>query len=173
MKKVIWITGLSGSGKSTLGTEVVRLLRDKGDKVIYLDGDQLREVFGVAKLSKNNYKRDARLSIAMQYSRLCYIIANQGITVVIATISMFKEIHEWNRNNLPNYFEVFLKIPIEELRRRDSKNIYSKYDSGELRNVAGLDLKVDNPENPNLLFDFSKNYTIEEMANRLIVQIQE
>ena len=44
--KVIWITGLSGSGKSTLAREVVNILREKGNTVILLDGDELREVFG-------------------------------------------------------------------------------------------------------------------------------
>jgi len=43
---IIWITGLSGAGKSTLGREVVAMLRNKGDVVVYLDGDQLREIFG-------------------------------------------------------------------------------------------------------------------------------
>ena len=45
MAKVIWITGLSGSGKSTIGKEVVFNLRQNGENVIYLDGDELREIF--------------------------------------------------------------------------------------------------------------------------------
>ena len=43
----------------------------------------------------------------MQYAPLCKIISSQGITVVIATISMFEEVHYWNRANLPNYLEIF------------------------------------------------------------------
>jgi len=33
-----------GAGKSTVGTEVVRILRNKGEYVVYLDGDELREI---------------------------------------------------------------------------------------------------------------------------------
>jgi adenylylsulfate kinase-like enzyme len=48
----------------------------------------------------------------MQYARLCRVLAEQGVTVVIATISLFKEVHAWNRENLPGYFEVYLKVPV-------------------------------------------------------------
>jgi cytidine diphosphoramidate kinase len=171
MRKTIWITGLSGTGKSTLAAEVVQLLRDKGDCVVCLDGDQLRKVFSTMHSTEKNYERSARLSLAMQYAHLCHVIAEQGVTVVIATISMFKEVHKWNRNNLHNYFEIFLKVPIDELRRRDPKGIYRRYDSGELKHVAGLDLVVDKPENPDLFFDFSEQYTTKEMANKVISEL--
>mgnify|MGYP006449737111 FL=1 len=59
-------------------------------------------------------------------------------------------------------------MPIEELRRRDPKGIYASYDSGKLHNVAGLDLIVDEPQDPDLLFDFNKQHTVREMANKII-----
>lgn len=58
---------------------------------------------------------------------------------------MFNEVYTWNRINMPRYFEVYLKVPIEELQRRDPKNIYSRFANGELKNVAGLDLPIDEP----------------------------
>jgi len=172
MHNTIWITGLSGAGKSTLGKEVVQQLRDKGESVVYLDGDELREAFGAVHATEQNHGREGRLSLAMRYSHLCNVIAKQEITVVIATIFMFKEVYECNRQNLPNYFEVFLKVPIEELQRRDPKNIYRRYNSGEISYVAGLDLRVDEPENPDLLFDFIDHHTAKEMADKLISKIQ-
>jgi adenylylsulfate kinase len=144
--RVIWITGLSGAGKSTLAAEVARRLREQVLSVVLLDGDELREVFGATAVSANSHGREGRLALAFQYAHLCQVIANQGITVVIATISLFREIHEWNRENLPGYFEVYLKVPVEELRRRDPKGIYRRFDAGELVDVAGLDLAIDEPE---------------------------
>jgi adenylylsulfate kinase len=52
ISRVIWITGLSGSGKTTLGIKISNALKDKGSVVVYLDGDQLREVFGVDAYTK-------------------------------------------------------------------------------------------------------------------------
>ena len=148
LSRTIWITGLSGAGKTTLGGAVVSLLRSKNLPVIFLDGDQLRDALGFSLESNMHHSRDSRIILAMRYSRLCKIISEQKFTVVIATISMFREVHDWNKANLKNYFEVFLKVPLKELKRRDPKKIYHRYELGEINDVAGLDLIVDDPKTP-------------------------
>lgn len=165
---VIWITGLSGAGKTTLANNVIRRLRYMNRSAIMLDGDELREVFGAVTSNAQNHGRDARLTLAMQYAHLCRVLADQGLVVVIATISLFKEVHGWNRNNLPGYFEVYLKTPLEELRRRDPKGIYRRFDSGELTNVAGLDLSIDEPDEANWVVEFDPNRSVEILADELI-----
>ena len=152
--RVIWITGLSGTGKSSLATELVLHLRKRTPAVVMLDGDELRDVFGAAQVNTQNHGRTGRLALAFKYAQLCNLLAKQDLTVVIATISLFHEIHAWNRKNLPGYFEIYLKVPLEELRRRDPKGIYSRFDRGELGNVAGLDLAIDEPIASDLLLEF-------------------
>lgn len=172
--RVIWITGLSGAGKTTLAYEVASRLRAQGEWVVILDGDQLRDVFGVVAFNANNHGREGRLALAMQYARLSRVIASQGLTVVIATISLFSEVHAWNRANLPGYFEVYLKVPVEELRRRDPKGIYRRFDAGELTHVAGLDLPIDEPEAADWIVEFDPERSVtvlaEELFNRLSVR---
>ncbi|MFJ2321800.1 MULTISPECIES: adenylyl-sulfate kinase [unclassified Pseudomonas] len=169
--QVIWITGLSGAGKSTLARELVARLRTEGRSVVMLDGDELREVFGAAAANSQNHGRDGRLALAMQYAHLCRMIAAQGQTVVIATISLFREVHAWNRAHLPGYFEVYLKVPVEELRRRDPKGIYRRYDAGELHNVAGLDLTIDEPQAADWLVEFDPQRSRQTLAEDLINKI--
>ena len=165
---VLWITGLSGSGKTTLSTEIVRQLRETHNDVVSLDGDDLRRILAVEISDPQSYDREARLKLAMQYGHLSKTISKQGFIVVIATISMFREVHAWNRTNLPSYFEVYMNVPIEELRRRDSKRIYSRFDSGELKNVAGLDLLVDEPEKPDLEVVVKSNCSVTQLASEVI-----
>ena len=81
---------------------------------------------------------------------------------------MFKEVYIWNRKNLKNYFEVFLKVPIEELKRRDSKNLYQKLNDGEINNIAGLDLKVDEPQNPHLILEFYKGLSVDKCVLEVV-----
>lgn len=169
---VFWITGLSGAGKSSLAIAVVERLRCSEHKVIMLDGDELREVFGAVVVNKKNHGREARLALAFQYAHLCSILARQGLTVVIATISLFKEVHAWNRANLPGYFEVYLKVPVEELRRRDPKGIYRRFDSGELIDVAGLDLSIDEPEEADWVAEYSVGRTVEALADELLIKLK-
>lgn len=144
---VIWITGLSAAGKTTLATAVVRRLRELGEPVVLLDGDDLREALG----ADAAHDRATRLRLGFQYARLARMIARQGVTVVVGTVALFKEIHAWNRANQPGYFEVYLKVPLEELRRRDPKGLYRRFDAGLMKDVAGLDLPVDEPASPDLL----------------------
>ena len=166
--RVIWVTGLSGAGKSTLAVALSERLRSNGEAVVMLDGDQLREVFGSATVNELNHGREGRLALSMQYAHLCQIIAKQGLTVVIATISLFREVHAWNRANLPGYFEVYLKVPIEELRRRDPKGIYRRFDTGELAHVAGLDLPVDEPEAADWIVVFDPERPVAVLAENLL-----
>jgi len=43
---LIWITGFSASGKTTIARRVEFLLKKNNFKTIYLDGDDLRAIFG-------------------------------------------------------------------------------------------------------------------------------
>lgn len=169
--RVIWITGLSGAGKSTLAHEVVARLRAEDKAVVQLDGDELRDVFGAVAANAQNHGREARLGLAMQYAHLCRIIASQGLTVVIATISLFREVHAWNRENLPGYFEIYLKVPVEELRRRDPKGIYRRFDAGELSNVVGLDLPIDEPEAADWVVEYLSGQKVSDLAEGFINQL--
>ena len=171
LPRVIWITGLSGAGKTTLAIELTTRLRGLGEVVVMLDGDVLREVFGAATVNAQNHGREGRLALAFQYAHLCQVIAQERLTVVISTISLFSEVHVWNRTNLPGYFEVYIKVPVEELRRRDSKGIYQRFDAGELSDVAGLDLSIDEPEAADWVVEFEPGRPVtvlaEDCLNRL------
>ena len=125
-----------------------------------LDGDVLRNLLKVRENALDSHSRKVRLDLALKYAQMCRLLSDQGFIVVIATISMFDELYAWNRENIANYFEVYLKVPLGELRRRDPKSIYQRYKIGELINVAGLDLSVDPPKTPHLILDFETQPSI-------------
>ena len=161
--KCYWVTGLSATGKTTLSTLLVNYFRSCEKVVVHLDGDELRQVF-----ANETYTREERIALGMRFSRLCQLLINQNINVVIATIGLFKEIHKWNRENISGYVEILIDTPIDELKKRDPKGIYKKYESGEISSVSGLDLKVDFPENPDIHVKWSNGRSIESMFDELL-----
>ena len=147
--QVFWITGLSGAGKSTIGERLSHRLRAAGRSTIFLDGDKLR---GAIADDLGHPVEDRRRS-ALRNGRLCQLLADQGINVVCATISMFHEVQRWNRAHIPGYCEVFLRVPLAEVERRDPKGIYARAREGKAANVVGIDIAAEEPEAPDLIIE--------------------
>ena len=101
--------------------------------VTFLDGDTLRTVVS----NDLGYSEQDRRSAAMRNGMLCRMLAEQGHDVVCATISLFHDVHRWNRENIPRYNEIFVRVSWEELRR-DSKGVYSGNGDGPKSNIVGL-----------------------------------
>jgi glutamine kinase len=147
--RVFWITGLSGAGKTTIGQELTSRLRAAGRPVTFLDGDALRAVIA----EDLGHSSSNRRRSAMRNARLCRLLAGQGTDVVCATISLFHEVQRWNRENIPGYCEIYLRVPLEELHRRDTKGIYAGAQRGDTHDVVGIDVPAETPEAPDLIID--------------------
>lgn len=95
----------------------------------------------------------SRRRLALTYARLAGLLARQGATVIVATISLFHELHAWNRAHLPGYVEIFLDVPEEVRRARDPKGLYA----ANARNMAGNEVPVELPLEPHLRLDGSQS----------------
>jgi adenylylsulfate kinase-like enzyme/phosphohistidine swiveling domain-containing protein len=146
---VFWITGLFGSGKTTVGRELWRRLRAAGCSVIFLDGDELRAAIAEGL----GHSAGDRRQSAMRNARLCRLLAAQGSDVICATISLFHEVQSWNRENIPGYREIYLRVPLTELQRRDSKGLYAAGQRGDTQDIVGLGVPAEVPEAPDLVLD--------------------
>ena len=58
-----------------------------------------------------------------------------------------------NRDLFSEYFEVYLKVPMEELKRRDAKGLYAAADAGEMKNVVGVDIPFPEPDAADLVIE--------------------
>ncbi|TXE78376.1 adenylyl-sulfate kinase [Campylobacter peloridis] len=167
MKKpyIIWLTGLAGSGKSTIGKALYKRLKSEYKNIIYLDGDELRDLLG-----HYDYDKQSRIDMALKRSQFAKFLNDQGMIVVVTTISMFDEIYKYNRENLNNYFEIYIKCPIEELIKRDQKGLYTKALNGEIKNVVGVDIKYNEPK-AHFILDNSMQENLDEKVDMIIKQL--
>ena len=144
MTGLIWITGFSSSGKTTVSRKVNFSLKEQGCKTVFLDGDDLRGIFG----NTWGFERSQRIEAAKVYFRLCSHLTAQGYVVIISSISMFQEIHDWVRENITNSIQIMLNVPPDIRIRRDAetKRIYqTKTPNDALYDIPDhVDLAVDN-----------------------------
>ena len=160
MGAVYWLTGLSGAGKTTIGKILYTKIKEKHINTVFLDGDTLREVFG----NDLGYSEEDRRKCAMRYSKLCDMLQKQDMYVICCTISMFDSVREWNRKNIENYYEIFIKTSLQILQKRDQKGLYSKYKVGKEKELAGFQVGVELPKQPDLILQNDGEQTPEEQA---------
>ena len=80
---------------------------------------------------------------------------------------MIKKVRDWNRKNISNYLEIYLKTNIKSIISNKYKKIYSK-----TTNLVGLKIKAEFPKKPDILIYNDFKETTTSIANRLVKLIR-
>jgi len=159
----IWLTGLSGAGKSTIAQGISKELRARGMKVEVLDGDVIRK-----NLSKGlGFSKEDRDTNVLRVGWVAEVLSRNGVAVVCALISPYRETRKKVRERIPNFVEVFVNAPLEEVIRRDPKGLYKKALAGEIQNFTGISDPYEPPENPEVVCNTAEE-TAEESVQKVI-----
>jgi len=159
----LWFTGLSGSGKSTLAERVAKELRDRGQKVEVLDGDEVR-----TNLSKGlGFSKEDRDINIKRIGYVCHLLTRNGIWSVSAAISPYRDVRNFNRQLIGHFIEIYVDCPLEKLAERDVKGLYKKALKGEVKNFTGVSDPYEPPESPEITVN-SATETIEQSLAKII-----
>lgn len=152
---VIWITGLPGSGKSTIADGIKKIF----PRFFILRMDDLRKI--VTPLpTYSETERD------MVYRALVYtakILSELGHDVIIDATGNLRVWRELARKFIPNFYEIYLKCPLEICMEREKSreekhgapgDIYKKGLSGWP--VPGLSAPYEEPLKPELTLETDK-----------------
>ena len=167
--KLLWFTGLSGSGKSTLSCKLEKKLFDNNFFTTSLDGDNLR--FGLC--NDLSFDEDDRKENIRRVSEVSKLFIDAGFIVCASFIA---PLHK-QRNDIKkivgseNYIEIFVSTPLEICEKRDTKGLYKKARSGEIKNFTGIHSVYEEPENPDIKIDTSDR-DIEECVDYLFKKIK-
>lgn len=146
---VIWMIGMSRAGKTTLSKLLYEELKLKTKNLVLLDGDAIRVLFG----NDVDHSIEGRRKNAHRISNLSKFLSDQDIHVVAAVLSIFPEWQAWNRENIQDYSEVYIKASLDVLEKRDLNNLYSQARQGIIENVVGVDIPFPEPQHPDLVID--------------------
>ena len=159
MGTVYFLTGLSGAGKTTLGGMLYDYIRKDKTNVILLDGDRIRPVY----LEDIGYSEEDRRKGAKRTFRICKMLADQGIDVVVCSICMYDEVRRWNRDNIDDYVEIYIKVKKDTLIKRNQKGLYVNSN-----NVVGMDLEFEEPKTPDIILENDGELSADKVFDKLI-----
>lgn len=126
-----------------------------------LDGDKLRWAYG----DNFGYSEEDRRKASFVAVKLCHMLAEQGIDIVCCQIAMYDSVRAWNRANNEKYTEVYLKVSMETLMKRDKKGLYSS----RAENLVGVTMKMEEPKNPDLVVRNDGQESVDSIVERILL----
>ena len=163
MPFVLWLTGIPASGKSTIAKMLKFKLEQENVKVAVLESDEIRKVL-TPNPKYTEEERDWFYSTLIWISSLLY---RNGINVIIDATAHKRTYREKARSLFgKDFIEVYLRCPLKVAMKRDPKGLYKRALRGEIKTLPGLQVPYEEPCNPELIVDTSK-----EAPNEIVKKI--
>ena len=162
----LWMTGLSGSGKSTITEVLIDEFEDRDIPLEVLDGDVVRENLSKG-LGFSKEDRDINIS---RIAFVADLLSRNGVPVITAAISPYRETRDHARQiheGTSTFVEVFVATSLEDCEARDTKGLYAKARSGEIKEFTGISDPYEEPLDPELRIE-TAGKTPEESAQDVL-----
>lgn len=166
---VLWFTGLSGAGKTTIADIVEARLKDRGSKIEVLDGDVVR-----TNLSKGlGFSREDRDTNIARIAFVADLLARNDVPVITAAISPYAETRDAARELIGDdkFIEIHVATSLEECEARDTKGLYAKARSGEIKEFTGISDPYEAPVNPEITIQ-TEGATPDESADQIFEYLE-
>jgi adenylylsulfate kinase len=158
----IWLTGLSGSGKTTIAQKLTEYFKDNR-YIESMDGDEIRKGLsrdlGFSKEDRNEHNR--RVIFCTK------LLSRNGVIVIVALISPYRETRAYAKGEIPNMMEVFVNAPLDVCIERDPKGLYKKALAGEIQQFTGIDDPYEEPLEPDIMVETDKE-TVDESVEKIL-----
>lgn len=170
---VVWLTGLPGAGKSIIASRLKDRLLGMGFNAVVLEGEEVRRLI----IPSPTYEREERDFFYRVIVVMAKYLYDSGISVIIDAAGHRMAYREYARSLIERFIEVYVYCPIDICIERDVKGLYQRAMKGEISGLPGLQVKYEEPENPDVRVDTSGanyddavNIIISAIIKKLLVQ---
>ena len=128
-----------------------------------LDGEELRSKFD----RKYGHSIEERYEVLREIVKIANISNKNGSLAIVSTISSFKDMREYARQQISNFMEVCLFCPVEVCAKRDYKEHYQKALKGQYDIFIGVTHPYEETESPELVLHTNAD-SIDKCAKQLL-----
>ena len=102
------------------------------------------------------------------YCNYAKFITNQKINLIFAVVGMRYLLRNWNRKNIENYLEIYIKTNNKTIINANKKKIYHKKNSGD---IVGINIKPELPNKPDIIINNSFKRSTNALSKKLFKEI--
>jgi adenylyl-sulfate kinase len=163
----IWFTGLSGAGKTTLNRAVYERLACRAFPVESLDGDEVRR-----HLSRGlGFSKEDRDENIRRIGYVAGLLTRHGVIVLVSAISPYRAARDEVRREIGEFVEIYVDAPVETCEQRDTKGLYRRARSGELKGFTGVDDPYEPPVHPEVVCH-TGHETVDESVEKIMEYLE-
>lgn len=160
--KTWWFTGLPGAGKTTLAQAWADQLRQQGQAVVVLDGDELRQ--GLTR--DLGFSAEDRAENMRRVAEVAKLFNQAGTHAMVALVSPTVQGRTTAQQVIgaSHFLEVFVSTPLFVCQQRDPKGLYARAANQEQFGLTGVQSPYEAPERADLVIDTSQTSVADALA---------
>jgi adenylyl-sulfate kinase len=143
----------------------VERLKARDSKIEVLDGDIVR-----TNLSKGlGFSREDRDTNIARIAFVADLLARNDVPVITAAISPYAATRDAARELIGDdkFIEIHVATSLEDCEARDTKGLYAKARSGEIKEFTGISDPYEAPTNPEITIETTGDITPEQSADQI------
>ena len=91
-----------------------------------------------------------------------------NVNVILSTVSLFHKVRKWNRANINNYVEIYIKSDINEIIKKKNKFFYK----GNFKNIVGKILRAEFPVSPDIIIENKFTKPLNKLSEELLKKVR-
>ncbi|MCF6220174.1 MAG: sulfate adenylyltransferase subunit CysN [Robiginitomaculum sp.] len=166
----VWFTGLKRSGKTYIANALERKLFARGCHSFILDPGNV-----LPGMSEDlDFESSDQIENVRRVAHMSKLMNDAGLIVMTCFTSPLSFERRMARRIIgtENFLEIHMDTPIEISLAQDSQGYFEKARRGEIKNVAGIDMRFEPPKAADLTFSLRK-HSPEDAADIILAKLTE